>query len=370
VQSGITWEQIQEAINPYGLAIKVMQSSNIFTVGGSLSVNAHGRDIHYGPLIQTVVALKVLLEDGSIKWINRQHDKELFIHIIGGYGLFGIILEAELELTDNHLLTKSAKILKVEDYLTFFEKSVENDANIELHYARCYIGNDSPLKEVFAVSYKKTPNAEISYENLEHEKNIKINKKMLQLLRTTEWAKKALWKMEFLDTIFNQRFPNEISRNNAMRPPVICLEYDSPNDTDILQEYFVPKEHFLNFIHSMQNILARYPINLLNITIRYTKKELETVLSYAKEDSFAFVLYVNTGLSHDEQQVTSQWTQELIDAALDLNGTYYLPYQRYATSEQLYRSYKNIDPFLKKKKQCDPSNLFMNEFFKHILLNQ
>src|SRR5699024_6636037 len=44
VQSGVTWADIQSYINPYGLALKVSQSQNIFTVGGSLSVNVHGRD--------------------------------------------------------------------------------------------------------------------------------------------------------------------------------------------------------------------------------------------------------------------------------------------------------------------------------------
>jgi FAD/FMN-containing dehydrogenase len=33
VQSGATWEQIQDYVNPYGLAVEVQQASNIFTVG-------------------------------------------------------------------------------------------------------------------------------------------------------------------------------------------------------------------------------------------------------------------------------------------------------------------------------------------------
>lgn len=49
VQSGATWAQIQDYINPYGLSIRVMQSSNIFTIGGSLSSNVHGRDLRHGP---------------------------------------------------------------------------------------------------------------------------------------------------------------------------------------------------------------------------------------------------------------------------------------------------------------------------------
>ena len=45
VQSGVTWADIQSYINPYGLALKVSQSQNIFTVGGSMSVNVHARGI-------------------------------------------------------------------------------------------------------------------------------------------------------------------------------------------------------------------------------------------------------------------------------------------------------------------------------------
>lgn len=39
VQSGATWDDIQTYVNPYGLAVKVMQSQNIFTIGGSLSTH-------------------------------------------------------------------------------------------------------------------------------------------------------------------------------------------------------------------------------------------------------------------------------------------------------------------------------------------
>ncbi len=42
VQSGATWAQIQQLIDKQGLSIQAMQSINVFTIGGSLSVNAHG----------------------------------------------------------------------------------------------------------------------------------------------------------------------------------------------------------------------------------------------------------------------------------------------------------------------------------------
>ncbi|WP_405156444.1 FAD-dependent oxidoreductase [Paenibacillus sp. FSL K6-0108] len=67
VQAGATWADVQRAINPYGLAVKNMQSQNIFTVGGSISVNAHGRELHQGSLIQSVDSLRLLTADGQIR---------------------------------------------------------------------------------------------------------------------------------------------------------------------------------------------------------------------------------------------------------------------------------------------------------------
>src|SRR4051812_41756180 len=44
-QAGATWDDVQHYVNPRRLAVKVMQSSYVFTLGGTLSANAHGRDL-------------------------------------------------------------------------------------------------------------------------------------------------------------------------------------------------------------------------------------------------------------------------------------------------------------------------------------
>ena len=59
VQAGITWRDLQEFIDGHDLSVKIMQTYANFTVGGSLSVNVHGRYIGEGPLVHSVVALKI-----------------------------------------------------------------------------------------------------------------------------------------------------------------------------------------------------------------------------------------------------------------------------------------------------------------------
>ena len=363
VQSGTSWEQIQDALNPLGLAVKVMQSSNIFTVGGSLSVNAHGRDPRFSALSSTVLALRVLTPDGKMHWIDRKTKPELFGLFIGGYGLFGFILEAKLSVTDNFVLYKSAHVLPPQHYLAFVQEKIIGHNDVNLHFARFNVGDDAPLSKLIAVTYRSRDNGEISSWPLTREKNIWTNKMLLGELRNSDQVKNISWKFQ----VKQESRPEIISRNNAMRPPILALDYHSAYNTDILQEYFIPAQHFLAFTHDIQRLLKRYELNLLNITVRYTKKNSDALLSYAPQDSFAFVFYVNVGLSESAQQETQRWTRELIDAALAHHGTFYLPYQRYATPEQLYAAYPNLAVFLKQKQALDPNMLFQSDFYVHML---
>src|SRR5690606_21971218 len=79
VGAGATWHQIQEAIHP-GFAVKSMQSTDIFTVGGSISVNAHGMDHRAGALMGSIRSLRVMLADGSVVTASREEDADVLLH--------------------------------------------------------------------------------------------------------------------------------------------------------------------------------------------------------------------------------------------------------------------------------------------------
>src|SRR6478672_3874085 len=100
VQPGATWHDIQNVLHPR-YAVKAMQSTDIFTVGGSISVNAHGMDHQAGSVADTLRSMKVLLADGRVVDASRTQNAELFKHVIGGYGLFGVVLEATLDIEPN-----------------------------------------------------------------------------------------------------------------------------------------------------------------------------------------------------------------------------------------------------------------------------
>jgi FAD/FMN-containing dehydrogenase len=135
-------------------------------------------------------------------------------------------------------------------------------------------------------------------------------------------------------------------------------------DTDILQEYFVPQDKMPEFVDGLRRVVERNGANLLNVTIRVVHTDAVSALPYAKQDMFAYVLYFNQELNQRQSQIVRQTTIDLVDLAVGLQGTFYLPYQLYYSSEQLHRAYPEIDAFFAEKKKYDPDGLFSSKFYE------
>ena len=72
----------------------------------------------------------------------------------------------------------------------------------------------------------------------------------------------------------------------------------------------------------------------------------------------------NVGLSADAQAHAEAVTRQLVDAALEHGGTYYLTYQLYPTVEQLHRSYPNAGYAFERKRFYDPEEMFTSQFYE------
>src|SRR5579872_279851 len=108
-----------------------MQGPNVFTVGGSISVNAHGWDMRHGPVAASVEWFSILLADGSVKRCSRTENPELFHLVLGGYGLFGVILNVGLHVTDNAAYTAQIHLNFI-DLPAYFDQQIRFRPQVEL----------------------------------------------------------------------------------------------------------------------------------------------------------------------------------------------------------------------------------------------
>jgi hypothetical protein len=318
VQAGITWRRIQEYIDPYNLSLQIMQTYANFTVGGALSVNAHGRYIGMGPLVLSVKAIRVVLANGDVVTATPTERSDIFYGAIGGYGSLGVIAEATLQLTDNSRVERHTEVMPLSHYWSYFTSSVRNNPLIMFHNADIY---PDAFDTVRVTSYLKTDKPVTETNRLmPDDRSYWVDRLVYRII--SEWPGGKWIRQHLVDPIVfgGQRVE---WRNYEASYDVRELEPASRQDsTYVLQEYFVPVEHLQTFVPRMGEILNRHRVNVINISIRHAKPDPGTLLAWARSEVFAYVLYYKQGTSEADRREVGAWTRELVDAAVSFQGAY------------------------------------------------
>ena len=358
VQAGITWRKIQQAIDPHNLSLLVMQSYANFTVGGALSVNAHGRYIGLGPAVLSVKSIRLVLANGDVVTASPDQNQELFYGAIGGYGALGVIAEATLKLADNVKLERLSFMMPITAYRDFFDKQVRGKKGVIFHNADIY---PDSFDAVRAISYVETDKPPTVADRLIPQSDYRLQH-FLHIVNS-EWPGGKMLRRHIADPLAN-RGEKVVWRNYEAGYDVRELEPDSrEKSTYVLQEFFIPVQNLDAFAARMAEILRHNRVNTINVSIRHANPDPGTLMAWAREEVFAFVLYYKQATSPKARRAVARWTRELIDAAIANQGTYYLPYQIWATKEQFHQAYPRANDFFALKGKVDPANKFRNKLW-------
>jgi FAD/FMN-containing dehydrogenase len=356
VQAGIRWCDLQRFIDPHDLSIKIMQTYANFTVGGSLSVNVHGRYVGLGPLILSVRGIALVRADGERIEASPRENAEVFYGAIGGFGALGVIVEAELDLADNVRVERDAVTLSAADYPEYFQKTVRHARNAIFHNADLY---PPAYGEARAVTWRETDRAPTIADRLMPPRDgYPIHRYFYWAISETPLGK---WRRQYvLDRLLYMR-ASVHWRNYEAGYDVAELEPRSRQRTTyVLQEYFVPIARFADFRGRLAEILQRHDVNVINISVRHALADPGSMLAWAREECFAFVLYYKQHVHASARDHVAVWTRELVDAAIAGGGSYYLPYQVHATAEQFHRAYPRARELFALKRRLDPDYRFRN----------
>jgi FAD/FMN-containing dehydrogenase len=356
VRSGTRWRELQEAIDKANLAVKIMQTYNTFTVGGALSVNAHGRYLGEGPLVRSVRQITLVLADGRVVTASPQVNPELFFGAVGGYGALGVIADVTLDLAANTHVRRDDEAMPLADYLAYFRKNVRDDTTVIFHNADIY---PRDFQRVHAVNYRLTAEPVTVDERIQpREQNSAMKRFAYSMM--SGWSNGPWIREHMIDPLMFRGNP-VTWRNYEASYDVSELEPDSRvRSTYVLQEYFVPVDSLIPFMDRARAILREHDVKTVNISIRHALPDPGTFLAWAPVETFAFVLYYRQDTDPAAKRDVARWTRDLIDAAEASGGRYYLPYQPVATRAQFTRGYPRSAALFAAKRRVDPSGKFTN----------
>jgi len=369
VGAGATWDRIIKVINNYGLSPAIIQSYATFSIGGSISANAHGI-INDNSIANSIIEIKLLDCNGNIIICNHNHNNKLFSLVIGGYGLFGVIYEVTLKTVINVKLTLQSYSLHINNFTKIYEHILE-DNTIQAKLARI---NMLDFNNIDLYTFHKISNNKIisNISDKPHEMS-KFSQLLYKWIFSTKFGMIIKNKLETkkgcpLDitktTTLNELLYESTQPLNHLYSPLIEL-----NITHILQEYFIPIKYFEPWMLYLKKYFTRQSKKciLLNITIRFVNNDEISYLKYAKHNKmFAFVFYFRLLNTPQGEAKLRKINYELINRALKLTGTFYLPYKIHYTKEQLITAYPEIYNFIKYKYTFDKQSKFNSNWFINI----
>lgn len=360
--AGTRWHQVIAHLDPAGFSPAVMQSNADFGVAATFSVNAHGWPTPYGPFGSTVRSFRMMLADGSLVTCSRTENAELFGLAMGGYGLFGILVDLDVEMVENMLLKPTFDAMPVGDFASRFIAAA-NDPAVPMIYGRLNVQRESFFREALLVTWRREAVPASGLPRAERAGALTgLSRAIYRAQVEREWAKGLRWFME--RTAAPSLATGAETRNRLMNEPVLNLVNRDPRRTDILHEYFVAPERFGDFLEGCRRIIPRASAEFLNVTLRHVKRDTTSALSFATTDRIAAVMSFSQKVNANGEADMIRVTEALIDMVASIGGAFYLPYRLHARPDQLLKVYPEIPRFIARKKHYDPDLRFQNMMWK------
>jgi FAD/FMN-containing dehydrogenase len=359
VRAGARWRDVIAALDPLGFSPMVTQSNHDFSVGGTLCVNAHGWPVPYGPFGATLRSFRLMLADGTVMTCSRSENAELFGLALGGYGLFGIVIDVELEMADNVLLGARHELMPAAQFAARFT-AVAREQDVRMAYGRLSVARENFLGESVLVSYRPTSTQPAPLPPPRTSDAFRMfSRKVFRAQTGSERAKHRRW---YLETSLGPRITagKAVTRNAILNYPVAALADNDRRRTDILHEYFVAPERLEDFLSACRETIPASGPDLLNVTLRHVEADTASTLAYAPGARIALVMLFPQHMTTEGEEGMRAMTERLIDQVLGVGGSYYLPYRLHARADQLRAAYPRIEEFVAKKRSYDPGLWFRN----------
>ena len=358
---GNTWTEILEKIVPQGYYIESKQSSNTFTVGGSISSNVHGRSIRNPQLRDILISITIMLANGDVKTI-RPGDV-LFDYVVGGFGLFGVIIRARIKAGKDFA---AEMVIKEYDSVDEITRILRNRSSNLIKFYACphftRIINGSG-KGFMVKLYYKTSNSKVAG------KCRPLNKIYVPRLLPPKLFKRILNPMSD-DYMFKKNCDKIISNTEFKCISESDETFSFKNTYFNLGrhiEFFIPLQYYELFL---RNFISIFPYNIYNRGTRYMYSQSSTKLNYVKPNRKYLSLVIGFKM-YDKDYRSNVWKKfmtDVIELLLLYDTRFHLCYKfaMFVPNHILYKIFPSMPEFIHMKQRHDPNNIFRTRFYDKI----
>ncbi len=374
VEAGVMWtplinelHRLQQNESRVWSIIQKQTGADNLTLGGSLAANVHGRGLRLKPVIGDVESFVLVDPNAQVLMCSRTENAELFRLVIGGYGLFGVIAQVRLRLAPRHKLRRIVRVMNLNDISAGFQEGMKmgfeygdfqfmtddtDDGFMHKGVLSCYL----PVED------------DVPLETESHGLSPDDWSKLLYLAHTNRGQAFELYAQHYLAT------ERQIYFSDTHQLSTYLNDYHAEIDhatraavkgTEMITEIYVPRAKLTTFMLTVREDFRRHAVKFIYGTIRLIEADDESFLAWAKQN-FACIIF-NLHVEHNDTGISKARTdfRRLIDRAIELGGSFYLTYHRWAMREQIEICYPQFAEFLNRKREFDGRGVFQSDWYRH-----
>jgi FAD/FMN-containing dehydrogenase len=368
VEAGIQWPELVDFLqrSPWSIVQKQTGADRL-TLGGAVAANVHGRGLTLRPLVQDIEALTIVDAQGEFIECSRMKNALLFRHVVGGYGMFGIIYSVRLRLTARQLLRRTVRHIRAGDLISSFEQLIsagflygdwqfaiddKSDDFLDLGLLSAY--EPVAASDAEAGNVRKLTDADWRH--------------LLLLAHTDKTRAFSEYSRHYLRT-HGQLYRSD---RHQLRPYLEGYHAAIDSETgakvcgsEMITELFVPRASLGDFLAAARVHLRASHANVIYGTVRLIECDTETALAWAR-DRWACIIF-NLHVDHEPSAIARAQDAfcGLIDCALAFGGSYYLTYHRWATRPQVLAAHPALPYVFAAKQRVDAAETFQSDWYRH-----
>jgi FAD/FMN-containing dehydrogenase len=376
VEAGITWPDVIRGylVRPNGTAshwgIRQKQTgADRLTIGGAVAANIHGRCLAARPFIEDLDSLDVVTSDGDVVTCSRTERPELFRHVVGGYGLFGVVVAATLRLVARQQVERVVTMLDVEQLIYALDQRIADGYSYGDFQFATDPGHGGFLRTGVLSCYRPTERVHPIPQRQRRLSQADWNR-LLELAHRDKRRAFEEFAAFYLATSGQLYWSDTHQLNLYLESYHAALDQrlsTGVRGSEMITEIYVPRGQLTAFMDGVRRDFRSNDVDFIYGTIRLIERDSESALPWARE-SYACVIF-NLHIDHFPRSIVNARAAftRLIDHAMACGGSYYLTYHRFARRDQLLTCHPAIENFLAAKQRLDPAGVFQSDWYRHLV---
>lgn len=373
-QAGIEWPDLVDELlsrqKGRGLqwTIPTKQTgADKLTLGGAISVNAHGRGLTRKPIGADIESLLIVNAQGEPITCSRTENPELFSLVIGGYGLFGIVHSLQMRLVKREKIERRVVMANAAEAIPILEQRIKEGFTLgDWQYA--IDENSDQFLNLGVLSCYRPVDMSTPIPDGQKKVSTRAWNELVYLAHTQKSRAFQLYSDYYLKTD-GQVYWSDTSQlggyDDGYHKVVDNRMHAAHPATEMITELYVPRSRFADFMHDAAATIRKNGASVIYGTVRLILKDEDSFLRWAKEDYACVIFNLHVEHTPEKIQAAAGAFRDLIDLAIARGGSYYLTYHRWARKDQVLTCYPQFKEFLKKKLEHDPSETFQSDWYRH-----